>query len=254
MFLAYLDSLLIGLLNFLIYLENKFTSVKPNERIFSNETINEFLKNNVGEAIIWISLVSLVVSLVLKFFRHNNKKAVHKILEDSHLDIFSVKPDKDSNNRITYYKETFIPLLRPCFFDQFPFIKIQFGIGKYLVISSRTGRFQESITKFKINKDKEEKNYGIAGNAWYLQNEIVKEEGLPPSDGSKSTIYAKKTKIKVKDLPKFNVKGTSILGVAIQDVDGKRRGALVIDTRHEAFSQTTETSVWEVTKKLMYVV
>jgi len=251
----FIDSLLILVTNLLIFFDGKISKWGDKD-LFESVPLTSFVKNNITEAIVTVCASSFLVNLILKKMnaRKHNKTAIDKILEDTHLEVFGVKPASDPTSRITYYKPTFIFGIRPVTFKNQPFIKVQFGLGKHLVISSRTGCFQESITKFKIHNDKPIKDNGIAGKAWYQRNQIIREEKLPSPDGSRGADYAKKSNINIKKFSDFNVKATSILGLAIQNVEGEREGVLVFDTKHNQFPVSIDQCVSEVTKKLMYVV
>jgi hypothetical protein len=251
----FIDSLLIFFTNLLIFLDGK-VSRWGDQDLLQSKLLTALVKNNITSAIITLSISSFFVNLFVKKFnsRKHNQNAINKILEDTHLETFGVKPASDGNSRITYYKPTFIFGARPVFFSRQPFIKLQFGLGKYLVISTRTGCFQDSITKFKIHEDKQVSDNGIAGKAWYLRNEIIKEEKLPRPEGARASEYAKKSNINLNQFDNFNVKACSILGLAIQDVEGRREGVLVFDTKHSKFPDSIDRCISEVTKKLMYVV
>lgn len=253
--LAFLDSIFIFLGNILLLAHEMIFSRFPGgKKIFGTEEIPKMIKEWIPWVIIGFFAFSFFIGLYLKSKSKYSKDVIRKILSDSHLEIFGLISDQDINNRITYFRETIIWGIRICFFDAFPYLKFQLGIGNYLTIFNRTGKYQESKIKFKINRDDEKGNNGIAGESWFIQNSPVKRESLDfGTDGTKKD-YLEKTNIDEKIFIKLNIKAKSIIGLAIQNIRGQRAGVVVIDTKHSNFSQDIEKKLYDIAKKLMYVV
>lgn len=97
-------------------------------------------------------------------------------------------------------------------------------------------QYQRSVQSFQINNDNEKQNEGIAGQAWF-KDAALNYSDLPeiPSewrDGDdKCKEYAKAGHLPLEKAKKLNVKSRSIAATPIRNLDGKRWGVLVVDSR-----------------------
>ena len=206
--------------------------------------------------ILAISFILFAITIVEPFFSESNlkKKRLH-CLKNFHHRVFDRKPDLDSMNRITYFTEKSIYLLKIKFTKEAPWVIFQVGWGKYLLIDSRTGRYSNSNIKWPINKNKKKKNRGIAGISWYM-HKIVKIEDLPDvqSQDVDQKNYASQCYMAIKDIDKLNVKSKSYMGIPIENEEGCRSGVIVIDSIHEKIPKTiTKGEIDTLAKVMMYI-
>lgn len=148
-----------------------------------------------------------------------------KFLDRLHKDTFqSSSPNKDDFNRITFFT------VKPwwCLFRR-DGLELRFYIPwySYLIVTSRTGKFQSSLTSFRINGDKEVKNNGVAGLSWHDPSEIIKVPRLNPE---KKDEYCTKSNLLERDFNKLNQKSKYYSAFCVRDSNEKKIGVIVFDT------------------------
>lgn len=178
-----------------------------------------------------LAIILFVLSFLYDFFSstQSNRKLVasirQKFLDRLHKDIFpSSAPNIDDFNRITFFtvKSKLILFRRDGV--EFKFYK---PWCNYLVITSRTGKFQTSLTSFKIDGDKQVKNNGIAGLSWLKPAEIITLSKLNPG---KIEDYCRKTNMDVSDFNNLNQKSSFYTAFCVRDNYENKIGVIVFDT------------------------
>ncbi len=105
-------------------------------------------------------------------------------------------------------------------------------------------QYQKKVQPFKINNDNEKENEGIAGQAWF-KNATLNYPNLPEwRDDDK---YANSGHLPLDKVKKLNVKSRSIVATPIRNLDGKRWGVLVVDSRNpnEFLDKTQQNDLFE---------
>lgn len=98
-------------------------------------------------------------------------------------------------------------------------------------------QYQRKVQPFQINNDNEGQNEGIAGQAWF-KDTILNYFDLPeiPSewrdDDEKCKEYAKESHLPLRKAKQLKVKARSIAATPIRNLDGKKWGVLVVDSRN----------------------
>lgn len=241
-----------------------FKKWTENEKILSSTEIPILIKSWVP----WIIIVSAVVALIFALLSQRRqiftREVRSKILSDFHQNIFIIPPDKDTYNRITYYKEARICRFYWCGFKtlfvlvglRFKFPSLRIKIGNHLIIDCRTGRWQKSRTAFKIHRDIEKSNEGIAGLTWFTQDTQIKEDLADLSQDKKRDLksYLDQTNINEEHLNTLNIKCRSILGINITDINGERAGVIVIDSARQKLGINVAMVMSDLAPKLTYTV
>ena len=169
---------------------------------------------------------------VLESFTSENgiQKKRQLCLKSFHSLIFKQKADLDTMNRVTYFKEAKIYPFKIKFLKGFPWIRLYIGWGNFLIIDTRTGRYTESGTKWRIDKNKPENNRGVAGISWY-KHKTIKLEGLPDIEkGIDLEKYASLCYMDTEEIGRINIKSRSYMGIPIEDENGYRSGVIIIDS------------------------
>lgn len=98
-------------------------------------------------------------------------------------------------------------------------------------------QYQRKVQTFQINNDNEMQNEGIAGQAWF-KDATLNYSDLPeiPSqwrdDDDSCKEYAKAGHLPLSKAKLLNVKSRSIAATPIRNLEGKRWGVLVVDSRN----------------------
>ena len=98
-------------------------------------------------------------------------------------------------------------------------------------------QYQRKVQPFQINNDNEMQNEGVAGQAWF-KDTTLNYSDLPeiPSewrdDDDTCKEYAKAGHLPLSKTKLLNVKSRSIAATPIRNLDGKRWGVLVVDSRN----------------------
>jgi hypothetical protein len=197
------------------------------EKILGSPEIPKLLIKYIPIAAIGIFLISFIVDIISN--KRSNRKLIltirQRFLDRLHKDIFqSNSPNQDDFNRITFFtvKPKWIIFRRQGF--EFRFYN---PWSDYLIITSRTGKFQKSLTSFKIDGDKKVENNGIAGKSWHQSAKIIREVNLNPSEIQK---YCEKTNIAENDFKKLNQQSKFFTAFCVLNSYGNKIGVLVIDT------------------------
>ena len=115
--------------------------------------------------------------------------------------------------------------------------KANYGETKLKFFCRSGTQYQKKVQPFKINNDNEKENEGIAGQAWF-KDATLNYANLPeiPSDwrddDDRCEEYAKVGHLPLNKAKKLNVKSRSVVATPIRNLDGKRWGVLVIDSRN----------------------
>ena len=98
-------------------------------------------------------------------------------------------------------------------------------------------QYQRNVQSFQINNDSEMQNEGIAGQAWF-KDATLNYSDLPEissewrDDDDTCKEYAKAGHLPLGKAKRLNVKSRSIAATPIRNLDGKRWGVLVVDSRN----------------------
>lgn len=98
-------------------------------------------------------------------------------------------------------------------------------------------QYQRKVQPFQMDNDNEEQNEGIAGQAWF-KDTILNYFDLPEippewrDDDEKCKEYAKESHLPLRKAKQLKVKARSIAATPIRNLDGKKWGVLVVDSRN----------------------
>ncbi|MCY4381692.1 MAG: GAF domain-containing protein [Nitrospinae bacterium] len=98
-------------------------------------------------------------------------------------------------------------------------------------------QYQRNVQSFQINNDNEMQNEGIAGQAWFKDttlnySDLPKISSQWRDDDDTCKEYAKAGHLPLGKAKRLNVKSRSIAATPIRNLDGKRWGVLVVDSRN----------------------
>lgn len=164
-----------------------------------------------------------------------------RFLDRLHKEIFaSNSPNQDIFNRITIFTvKPWWVIVRKSGWK----FRLYYPWFDYLVITSRTGAFQNSLTSFRIDGDKKVMDNGIAGQSWLNPAIIVTTPKLNPD---KSDEYCAKSNIKLKTFNKLNQKSFYYTAFCVRDTNENKIGVIVFDSIN--YRKITPAEIYSIAK------
>jgi len=217
--------------------------LQKHESILGSKIIPTLIATHLPWVVVVIFTVSFFIDWYLQSKSSQIKDAQRFVINRFHKELFtSNSPNQDDFNRLTFFtvksRWIFFRMLRWKFEFYSPF-------SDYLVITNRSGRFQKSLTSFKIDGDSEIPNNGIAGEAWCKPAQTITRKNLNPLNKIE---YCQKTRITEKNFNSLNQKSKHYIAFCVFNTDGNKFGVLVADTINK--HSITNAQIFEIAKSL----